>query len=141
MLRNPGLRSASQWVASEGDLGSLLRRAHELEALDLALRAHLDPALAAHCRVANIRGTQLVCLAHSSAAAARLRLMGQELLAQAGQRLKRHLTQLVVKIALPSGDAPRNTGVKSNSPVANGQIELIASLLSKGESQPPKPGR
>ncbi|MFT4177967.1 MAG: DUF721 domain-containing protein [Thermomonas sp.] len=54
--------------------GDTLRRAHWLDAVDRLLRPHLPPELAAHARLANVRGNRLVFLVDSPVWHARLRL-------------------------------------------------------------------
>lgn len=66
-----------------GSGSDTVRRAQWLDVLDRQLRVHLDPALAAHARLANVDGTRLVFLVDGPVWHARLRLLSPELLASA----------------------------------------------------------
>ena len=77
----PGSRSSSpsgppgalQALLSEA-AGDTLRRAQWLDTVDQLLRPHLPPALAAHARLANVRGDKLVFVVDAPVWHARLRL-------------------------------------------------------------------
>ena len=77
----PGSRSPSpsgppgalQALLSEA-AGDTLRRAQWLDTVDQLLRPHLPPALAAHARLANVRGDKLVFVVDAPVWHARLRL-------------------------------------------------------------------
>lgn len=57
-----------------GPSGGTLRRALWLDAVDQLLRPHLPPELAAHTRLANVRGDKLVFVVNAPVWHARLRL-------------------------------------------------------------------
>lgn len=76
-----------------------IRRALWLDTLDLRLRPHLPPSLAAHARLANVDGARLVFLVDSPVWHARLRLAGPELLA-AARSVGLDVTELVVKTTM-----------------------------------------
>ena len=57
-----------------GDAGDALRRARWLDAVDQLLRPHLPPGVAAHARLANVRGNRLVFVVDAPAWHAKLRL-------------------------------------------------------------------
>lgn len=75
----PGPRAALDALLA-GDAGNLLRRALWLDALDQLLRPHLPPGMAAHARLANVRGDRLVFVVDAPVWHARLRLAGPGLL-------------------------------------------------------------
>ena len=62
-----------------GAAGGPLRRAMWLDAMDHLLRPHLPASLAAHARLANVRGDKLVFVVDGPVWHARLRLATQEL--------------------------------------------------------------
>lgn len=62
-----------------GSAGGTLRRAQWLAALDQLLRPCLPPAVAAHARLANVRGDRLVFVVDAPVWHAKLRLATQEL--------------------------------------------------------------
>ncbi|RZA16559.1 MAG: DUF721 domain-containing protein [Lysobacteraceae bacterium] len=62
-----------------GSAGGTLRRAQWLDALDQLLRPYLPPAMAAHARLANVRGDKLVFVVDAPVWHAKLRLATQEL--------------------------------------------------------------
>jgi hypothetical protein len=65
-----------------GGLGTLLARAQLLSRLDAVLAELLDPALAPHVRVANVRDHKLVLVTPVAPIATRIRLLAPELLQQ-----------------------------------------------------------
>jgi hypothetical protein len=89
-----------------GAAGDPIRRALWLDAVDLGLRPHLPPSLAAHARLANVDGAKLVFLVDSPVWRTKLRLATPELLAVA-QSIGLHVTQVIVKTATtPFATAP-----------------------------------
>ena len=82
----PGSRSSSpsgppgalQALLSEA-AGDTLRRAQWLDSVDQLLRPHLPPGLAAHARLANVRGDKLVFVVDAPVWHAKLRLATQVL--------------------------------------------------------------
>ena len=73
-----GPRAALQALL-DGAEGGTLRRALWLDAVDQLLRPHLPPVLAAHARLANVRGDKLVFVVDGPVWHAKLRLATQEL--------------------------------------------------------------
>ncbi|MFN3703201.1 DciA family protein [Thermomonas sp.] len=57
-----------------GSSGGTLRRAQWLDAVDRLLRPHLPPGMAAHARLANVRGDRLVFVVDAPVWHAKLRL-------------------------------------------------------------------
>ena len=66
-------------LAAEPTLQPVLTKAHELRALSGLLNGYLPPDLARQARVVNFREGELVLVAASSAAAAKLRLLAPSL--------------------------------------------------------------
>ncbi|RMD01790.1 DUF721 domain-containing protein [Aquitalea palustris] len=66
---------------TDSTLSQLTREANALMALDQAFRSQLPPQLAEACRAVRIRDGELVVFAHNGIVAARLRMMGNSLLA------------------------------------------------------------
>ena len=62
------------------DAGNPLRRAMWLDALDQLFRPHLPPGMAAHARLANVRGDRLVFVVDAPVWHAKLRLAGPGLI-------------------------------------------------------------
>lgn len=81
-----------------GAAGDPIRRAIWLDAVDLRLRPHLPPSLAAHARLANVDGAKLVFLVDSPIWRARLRLAAPELLVVA-RSIGLEITEVVIKTA------------------------------------------
>ena len=65
-----------------GSLGKLLARAQQLARLDALLAELLDPALAPHVRVANVRDDCLLLVTPVAPIATRMRMLEQDLLQQ-----------------------------------------------------------
>ena len=73
-----GPRGALQALLAES-VGDTLRRAQWLDAMDQLLRPHLPPGLAAHARLANVRGDKLENVVTAPVWHAKLRLASQGL--------------------------------------------------------------
>ncbi|MBI5448397.1 MAG: DUF721 domain-containing protein [Gammaproteobacteria bacterium] len=65
-----------------GQMGRLLEKVDELNALDRLVKSCLDPFLIPHCQVANLRSGCLVMMAESAAWATRLRYTFPDLLSR-----------------------------------------------------------
>ena len=78
--------------------GNPLRRALWLDALDLQLRPHLPPTLAARCRLANVNGEHLVFLVESPVWHAKVRLAEAQLI-DAARSIGLKVTKVTVKTA------------------------------------------
>ena len=72
--------------ASGGGLGKLLARAEQLARLDALLAELLEPGLAPHVRVANVRDGCLVLVTPVAPIATRLRMLAPTLLEQFRER-------------------------------------------------------
>jgi hypothetical protein len=105
-----------------------IRRALWLDALDQRLRPHLPPSLAAHARLANVNGVQLVFLVDSPVWSARLRLATPELL-DAARSVGLDVTQVVIRTATRSPD-PNPTSPRGALPMSAAAREALDAALS-----------
>lgn len=121
-----GPRAALQALL-DGSSGGTLRRALWLDAVDQLLRPHLPPVLAAHARLANVRGDKLVFVVDGPVWHAKLRLATQELV-DAARSVGLDVAGLSVKTTLqpvrPLPPATRTAPPMS----AAGQSQLEAAL-------------
>lgn len=121
-----GPRGALQALLTEAS-GDTLRRAQWLDTVDQLLRPHLPPGLAAHARLANVRGDKLVFVVDAPVWHARLRLATQ-VLVDAARSVGLDVAGLSVKTTLqplrPLPPAARTAPPMS----AAGQSQLEAAL-------------
>ena len=107
--------------------GDTLRRAQWLDSVDQLLRPHLPPGLAAHARLANVRGDKLVFIVDAPVWHAKLRLATRELV-DAARSVGLDVAGLSVKTTLqplrPLPPATRTAPPMS----AAGQSQLEAAL-------------
>jgi hypothetical protein len=122
-------------VLADADFAGLVQRARELEALDLAVRGTLPAALASQSRLANIRGSRLVYVTASSAAAARLRTLAPELLAAASRHAGRRFDAVSIKVARLDAVPPAQPRRKPLSRAAAAQLDGAASAIADPELQ------
>ncbi|QIL21441.1 DciA family protein [Thermomonas sp. HDW16] len=119
-------RGALQALLTEAS-GDTLRRAQWLDTVDQLLRPHLPPGLAAHARLANVRGDMLVFVVDAPVWHAKLRLATRELV-DAARSVGLDVTGLSVKTTLqplrPLAPAARTAPPMS----AAGQSQLEAAL-------------
>ena len=134
---------ALQAAASAG-LGPLIQRAQMLGRLDQVLRQTLPPAMANHCRMANVDKDQLVFLVSAPVWKNKLRLMADALLdaaAAAGHPARALVVKVVPDFAAPSPaasvgkplseavrDSLRTTAQSVNDPDLRAQLLKLASL-------------
>lgn len=85
--------------------GDPLRRALWLDALDRQLRPHLPPSLASRCRLANVKGEQLVFVVESPLWHAKLRLAEQQIL-EAARSIGLSVSQVTAKTSRGSQQPP-----------------------------------
>ena len=115
------------------DAGLPVKRALWLDAMDLQLRPHLPPGLAAHARLANINGGTLVYLVDAPAWHARLRMAAPELL-DAARSIGLEVHELAVRItAQPLHPRPEDrsrTGTASTPPLTAAAREAFRAALS-----------
>jgi hypothetical protein len=93
-----GPPGALQALLSEA-AGDTLRRAQWLDTVDQLLRPHLPPPLAAHARLANVRGDRLVYVVDAPVWHAKLRLATQALV-DAARSVGLDVTGLSVRTTL-----------------------------------------
>lgn len=124
---------SGQGSTEYSNLGSLLQHAALLTQLQQLLAASLDPGLAAHFQVANLRQDRLVLLASSPAWATRLRMQSADVLAILRRRGYPQLDEVEVRVApLTERPAPK-TARKALSPAAEQALALMARLRAKDE--------
>jgi hypothetical protein len=129
---SPNSNLANSHLASS-NLGSLLRHAGFLMQLQQLLAAALDPALAEHFQVANVRQARLVLLASAPAWATRLRMQAADILAILHRSGHRELDEVEVRVAPLSAPPPPKPGKQPLSPVAEQALALMARLRAKEE--------
>ena len=131
-------------AAAETGLGPLIQRARMLGRLDQVLRQTLPPAMANHCRMANVDKDKLVFLVSAPVWKSKLRLMADVLLdaaAAAGHPARALVVKVVPDLAAPSPGAPagkplsqavrdslRATAQSVNDPDLRAQLLKLASL-------------
>lgn len=119
-------RGALQALLTEAS-GDTLRRAQWLDSVDQLLRPYLPPGLAAHARLANVRGDKLVFVVDAPVWHAKLRLATRELV-DAARSVGLDVAGLSVKTTLqplrPLPPATRTAPPMS----AAGQLQLEAAL-------------
>lgn len=112
--RQPGATrpaAAQTALAAAGSaLGGIAQRAQWLVTLDAHLRQSLPPALAKHCTLANVRDDTLVFLVSSPVWKAKLRLLGDTVLAAASDAgvPARELTLKVASLPMPPPETTPN---------------------------------
>ena len=132
----PGPRAALDALLA-GSTGSTLRRAQWLDAVDQLLRPHLPPLLAAHARLANIRGDRLVYVVDAPVWHAKLRLASPALV-DAARSVGLEVTGLSVKTTtqplrpLP----PAATRHAPMSAAGQSKLEAALALLRSGAPDP-----
>ncbi|AOD14012.1 Hypothetical Protein PD5205_00789 [Xanthomonas fragariae] len=111
--------------------GDPLRRALWLDALDRQLRPVLPPHLSTRCRLANVRGEQLVFLVDSPVWHARLRLAETQIL-DAARSIGLKATAVTVKTTTTALHSPTQQNRERSQPVSEathkGLRDALASL-------------
>lgn len=105
-----------------------VRRAMWLDALEQQLRPCLPPALAPHCRLANVAGERLVFIVDSPVWRAKLRLASAELLG-AARSIGLTVTEVTVKISASPLHPPLRTE-SAATPVTDTSRKAIAAVLA-----------
>jgi hypothetical protein len=129
---------SGQGSTNDSSLGNLLQHAGRLTQLQQLLAAALDPALAAHFQVANLKQNRVVLLASSPAWATRLRMQAADVLAilqRSDLRRSGHpeVVEVEVRVApLTAPPAPK-PGRKALSPAAEQALALMARLRTEDE--------
>ncbi|WP_159880107.1 DciA family protein [Aquitalea denitrificans] len=113
----------------DSTLRQLTREANALMALDQVFRSQLPPQLAEACRAVRIRDGELVVFANNGIVAARLRMMGNSLLAPLEARgYSASKVRIKVDIHLtPPPPPPKRIGISQQ---ALAEIEAGASQVS-----------
>lgn len=115
------------------DAGLPVKRALWLDAMDLQLRPHLPPGLAAHARLANINGGTLVYLVDAPAWHARLRMAAPELL-DAARSIGLEVNELAVRITTqplhPRPEDRSRTVTASTPPLSAAARDAFRAALS-----------
>ncbi|WAC61764.1 DUF721 domain-containing protein [Pseudoxanthomonas sp. SL93] len=129
----PALQAAMTDAATDP-----VRRAMWLDALEQQLRPCLPPALAPHCRLANVAGTRLVFIVDSPVWRARLRLAAPELI-NAAQSIGLAVTEVTAKTTLAPSSPPVGAQemAKPVSEVARKGLKSALDLLSEPVSADP----
>lgn len=118
-----------------GSAGDPLRRAVWLDAVDHQLRPCLPPSLAAHARLANVRGDKLVYLVDAPVWHAKLRLAAPELL-NAARSIGLNVTVLNVKTTLQPL-RPISPATRPASPMSAATRSGLATALALLRSDAP----
>lgn len=130
-----GPRAALDALFAEA-AGNPLRRALWLDAVDRLLRPHLPSGLAAHARLANVRGDKLVFVVDAPVWHAKLRLATRELV-DAARSVGLDVAGLSVKTTLqPLRPVPPAARTAKPNVSAAGQSQLAAALaLLRSDAQ------
>lgn len=135
-IAQPALQAAMTDAATDP-----VRRALWLDALEQQLRPCLPPALAPHCRLANVAGKRLVFIVDSPVWRARLRLAAPELI-DAAQSIGLTVTEVTVKTTL-APIHPVEAAQAVATPVSEASrrgLKTALDLLSgPGSADPPAP--
>jgi hypothetical protein len=127
--------TAQTALAAAGNaLGDIAQRAQWLVTLDAHLRKSLPPALANHCTLANVRDDTLVFLVSSPVWKAKLRLLGDTLLAAANGAgvPARELTLKVATLPMPPPETTPNAPL---SPAGRAALRSAAQSISDPKLQ------
>ncbi|MGV8922919.1 MAG: DUF721 domain-containing protein [Thermomonas sp.] len=119
-----------------GSAGDPLRRALWLDAVDQLLRPCLPPSLAAHARLANVRGDKLVYVVDAPVWHAKLRLAAPELL-DAARSIGLNVAVLNVKTTLQPL-RPISPAARSASPMSAATRSGLAAALALLRSDTPE---
>lgn len=117
-------------------VAGLWKRALSLGRLDDALRPHMPPALADHCRVANVNDGTLVIVVDSPVWFSRVRL-SQAALLEAARRIGLQVSRISIKagaaaVPPPTGEAAtEQRQARPVSPAARQAIEDVMKMLGK----------
>jgi hypothetical protein len=110
-----------------------VRRAMWLDALEQQLRPCLPPALAPHCRLANVAGKRLVFIVDSPVWNARLRLAAPELI-NVAQSIGLAVTEVTAKTSLAPPMKPAQDPVVPVSEASRKGLQAALDLLSAPDS-------
>jgi len=117
-----------------------VRRAMWLDALEQQLRPCLPPALAPHCRLANVAGKRLVFIVDSPVWHARLRLAAPELI-NVAQSIGLAVTEVTAKTSLAPLVKPAQDPVVPVSEASRRGLQAALDLLSEPDSAGTPPAK
>lgn len=127
-IAQPALQAALTDAATDP-----VRRALWLDALEQQLRPCLPPALAPHCRLANVAGKRLVFIVDSPVWNARLRLAAPELI-NVAQSIGLAVTEVTAKTSPASVIKPAQNPVVPVSEASRKGLQAALDLLSASDS-------
>ena len=127
-IAQPALQAALTDAATDP-----VRRALWLDALEQQLRPCLPPALAPHCRLANVAGKRLVFIVDSPVWHARLRLAAPELI-NVAQSIGLSVTEVTAKTSLAPFVKPAQNPVVPVSEASRRGLQAALDLLSAPDS-------
>ena len=121
-------------LAAEATLQPVLAKAHDLRALTGLLGGFLPPDLARQARIVNHRDGELVLVAASPAAAAKLRLLAPSL---ANFFLKQRLKVNSVSIRVqPTATRPGTSAVQKNAHLSTPALNQLSNLYKSMGASP-----
>ena len=127
-IAQPALQAALTDAATDP-----VRRALWLDALEQQLRPCLPPALAPHCRLANVAGKRLVFIVDSPVWNARLRLAAPELI-NVAQSIGLAVTEVTAKTSPAPLLKPAQHPVVPVSEASRRGLQAALDLLSEPDS-------
>lgn len=127
-IAQPALQAALTDAATDP-----VRRAMWLDALEQQLRPCLPPALAPHCRLANVAGKRLVFIVDSPVWNARLRLAAPELI-NVAQSIGLAVTEVTAKTSFAPLVEPAQNPVVPVSEASRKGLQAALDLLSTPDS-------
>lgn len=140
----PGKPRAALEALLAGDAADPIRRALWLDALDLRLRPHLPPSLAAHAQLANVKGSTLVFLVDSPVWRARLRLASPQLI-DAARSVGIDACEVVIKTTTHPLHANPRSSDRLPLPMSQSAREALQAALASLEfpetPSPDDPGK
>lgn len=110
-----------------------VRRALWLDALEQQFRPLLPPALAGHCRLANVTGNRLVFLVDSPVWRAKLRLAAPELVERA-RSVGLAVTEITAKVVLPQTSPAAADPPRKPLPMSAASREALLAALASLDS-------
>jgi hypothetical protein len=117
-------------TTSSGDLQSLLEQAHFLQALTHALREAIDPVLADHITIANIRDNTAIVAADTPAWLSKIRYMAPTILTILRQQSGlADLRKIQFKIQ-PSTEPPASEQKRRHATLSSASSKVLESAAS-----------
>jgi hypothetical protein len=121
---------------SGSSLGSMLRHARLLRRLQARLAEFLDPELAAHFQVANIRQNRLVLIAPSAAWVTRLRMQAPEALRSLQQAGYPEIESIDVRVAPLAEIRSDSRRRRPLTPAARRALDQMERLTAADDEDP-----